>query len=69
MNRKQVINKMSVAGWEFYKKYHAQVPLNDHIKELMAEDAMRISTEFGNERFIKRLLNIYCEELSEEKGE
>lgn len=69
MNKKQRVNQMSVAGWEFYKKYHAQVPLSNQAKELMAEEAIRISNEYGNERFMKRLLNIYCDELCEEKGE
>ena len=69
MSKKQRMNQMSVAGWEFYKKYHDQAPLSDSIKELMAEDVIRIANEYDGERFIKRLLSIYCDELCEEKGE
>lgn len=66
MTKKQRMNRAYVACWELYKKYHEMVPLCEEQKELLMEDAVRISKEHGDTRFIKRVLHATCDEVCDE---
>lgn len=66
MGKKQTINRIYVACWELYKKYHDMVPLSEAQKELLLEDSIKISREYGDSRFVKRLLHATCDEVCDE---
>lgn len=67
MTKKQLMNRMSVACWEFYKKYHAQVPLDEHTKQIMADEAICIADKYSETKAVRRILSAYCDELCDEK--
>lgn len=69
MTKKQLMNRMSVTCWEFYKKYHDMVPLDEHEVQMMAEEATQIVDQYNDTISVKGILNAYCKELCEEKEE
>ena len=66
MTKKQRMNRAYVACWDLYKKYHDIVPLSESQKEMLAEEATQISKEFGDTRFVKRMLHATCDEVCDE---
>lgn len=67
MTKKQVVNSIYVTCWEFYKKYHARVPLSEQDRQEMLNETVEISERYGKTLFVRRLLHATCDELCEER--
>lgn len=67
MTKKQTMNRIYVACWEFYKKYHAMAPLAEEQIDMMCEESMQIAEQYGHTLFVRRLLYATCDELCNEK--
>jgi hypothetical protein len=65
MTKKQRMNYILVACWELSKKYLDKAPLTEKEIEMLLNDATKIANQYGNTKFVKRVLHATCDEICE----